>query len=137
MNGSSTAASNAMMASTHTISSKVKPRCVVSFILGGRRLFEGNVRRGPAATLLTIGPIGDNVIGLVFAGRPIDVWVAPGIARHVAAFQIRAIPRGHSGRAPDKRGKPLRRGREPAGVEIKQIERARETLQLNTCGLDL
>src|SRR5262245_42934500 len=137
MNGSSTAASNAMMASTHTISSRVKPRCVTSFISGGCRLFEGNVGGIAAATLLAIGAIGDDVIRAMLAGRPIDVGVIPGIFRNIAALQVRPIPRGNAGRPLYQRGKSLRARRKSSGIEIKQVERAGEALQLDARGLDL
>src|ERR1700722_3246951 len=104
MNGNNTAASNAMMASTHTISSKVKPRCPGSVILCGRAL-ERDVGRGPAAAFLAIGSIGHDVIRAVLAGRTIQIAVVPGIVGKAAAPQIGTVPGANAGRLPDQRPK--------------------------------
>src|SRR5882672_3146870 len=136
MNGSSTAASSAMMASTHTISSKVKPRSAASLIFRGHA-FERNVGRNPAAAFLAVGAVGHDVVGTVFAGRAVDVSVAPRIGRHAAALQIRSVPGRDAGRALYERRQSLGSRRKPAGVEIEQVERARETLQLDPGRLDL
>src|SRR5882724_5127784 len=120
MNGSSTAASSAMMASTHTISSKVKPRSAASLIFRGRA-FERNVGRDPAAAFLAVGAVGHDVVGAVFAGRTIDVDVAPGIVGNVAALQIRPVPGGYARRALHQRRQSFGSRRKPAGVEIEQV----------------
>src|SRR5216683_6303672 len=136
MNGSSTAASSAMIASTHTISSKVKPRCATLLIFCGRA-FERNVGSDPAAAFLAVGAIGHDVVGAVFARRAIQVDVAPGIVGNAATLQIGAVPGGHAWRALNQRGQSFGGRRKPAGVEIEQFQRARETLQLNLRRLDL
>ena len=94
MNGSNTAASIAMIASTHTISSKVKPRSrgVTHFSHG--HVFERNVGGDPAAAFLTVGSVGHDVIRPVLARRAIDVGVVPGIVGNVAALQIGSVPGG-------------------------------------------
>src|ERR1700688_4144322 len=91
MNGNNTAASSAMMASTQTISSKVKPRCPKSLIFRGR-VVERDVGGDAAAAFLTVGAIGYDVIRTMLAGRAIQIAVVPGIVGNVAAPQIRPVP---------------------------------------------
>src|SRR6202521_3313334 len=92
MNGSSTAAIMAMSASTHTISSKVKPRSAPSLIFRTGHVFDRNVGRKTAAALLTIRTIRQDFVRSAFSGRTIHVGVAPGIVGDVAALEIRSIP---------------------------------------------
>src|SRR5258708_12146364 len=117
MNGSSTAASSAMMASTHTISSKVKPRSAASLIFRGHA-FERNVGRDPAAAFLAVGAVGHDVVRTVFAGRAVDVSAAPRISRHAAALHIRSVPGPDAARAPYARRPSLGGPRKPAPLAI-------------------
>src|SRR5579864_3598816 len=136
MNGSKTAAISAMIASTQTISSRVKPCLACSFILG-RQILEGDVGRDAAAALLAVGSIGHNVIGTVLTRRAIDVSVIPGIAGNVTALQIRSIPGSNTRSLFHQRAQSFCTRRIAAGIEIKQIERSDEALQLDPRGLDL
>src|SRR4029079_1252310 len=124
-----------MMPSTHTISSRVKPRSSTSLIFGGG-FFERNVGGGSAAAFLTVGPVGHDVIRRMVAGRPIQIAVVPGIGGHGAALQIWSVPGGDARRLADQCREPFRWGRKPARVEIVQVECAREALHLNPCRLD-
>src|SRR5215475_7587228 len=96
-----------MIASTQTISSKVKPCSACSFIFGGQ-VFERNVGGDAAAALLAVGSVGDDVIGTVLARRAIDISVVPGIAGDVAALQIGAVPGGDARRLLHQRGQTFR-----------------------------
>src|SRR5690242_3205667 len=97
MNGNRTAAISAMIASTQTISSKVKPCSADSFIFGGQ-IFERDVGSDAATAFLAIRSVGDDVIRAVLARRAIDVSVAPGIVGNVAALQIGSVPGGNARR---------------------------------------
>src|SRR6202162_1513989 len=136
MNGNSTAASSAIMASTHTISSRVKPRSATSLIFRGV-VFERNVGGNPAAAFLTVGSVGHDVIRATLSGRTIHVAVVPRIVGNVAALQIGSVPGGNARRLADQSRQSFCRGGKPAGVEIEQVERARKALQLNLGRLDL
>src|SRR5580692_1206690 len=125
-----------MMASTHTISSRVKPRCRTLLIFRGG-VVERNVGGNPAATFLAVGPVGYNVIRTVLSGRTIYVTVVPRVLGDVAALQIRPVPGRNAWRLPDQCRQSFRGGGETAGIEIEQVERAREALQLDLCRLDL
>src|SRR5689334_9385483 len=114
MNGSSTAASSAMMASTHTISSKVKPRSPCSLIIGGRS-FERDVGCRTATAFLAVGAVGHDVIRSVFARRAVHIAMVPRIVGNVAALQIGPIPGGDARRSLDERRKALGCGGKPAG----------------------
>src|ERR1700733_11999122 len=127
MNGNNTAASNAMMASTHTISSNVKPRCPTSLIFRGR-VVERDIGGDPAAAFLTVGAVRHDVIRTMLAGRTIQIAVVPGVVGNVAAPQIRPVPGADTRRLLDQRRQSLRRGGKPSGVEIEQVKRAGKTL---------
>src|ERR1700753_4079163 len=95
MNGSSTAASSAMMASTHTISSKVKPRwpaSLIALLVLRRGAFQRDVGGDTGAAFLTVGAVRHDVVRAVRAGRTVDIPVVPGIVGNVAAPQIRPVP---------------------------------------------
>src|SRR5882724_13592447 len=134
MSGNNTAVSMAMTARTHTISSRVKPRSASSLILCAGHVFGRNIGGDSRTPLLPIGSVGHDFVGAAFARRTVDIRIVPGIVGDVAALEIRSIPGGDS-------GSPLHQGRQtlgcrwkPAGIEIKQIEGATETLQLDLRG---
>src|SRR5450631_1289599 len=124
------------IASTHTISSRVKPRCAWLFIFCGGHVLDRNIRGDTAAALLAIGAIGHDVVRAAVSRRAIDVSVVPGIVGDVAALEIRTVPGGDTRRALDQGGQALRAGRKAAGIEEEQIERAAKTLQLDLRRLD-
>src|SRR5580692_6910522 len=121
MNGRSTAAIMAMSASTHTISSKVKPRSESSLILGIGHVVERNVGSNTAAAFLTIRSIRHDIVRSAFSGRAIQIGMAPGIVRHVAALEIRPVPCSDARRTLYQRRQAFRRRGKAASVEIKQI----------------
>src|SRR3984885_2064201 len=137
MNGNSTAASRAMMASTHTISSKVKPRSAPSLIFRTGQVIERNVGGYPAAAFLAVGAVRYDVIGSVLPWRTVDVAVVPGIVGDVAALEIGPVPGSDAWRRPDQGCQAFRCRWKAAGIEIEQVERAAEALQLNLGCLDL
>src|SRR5882724_123062 len=124
MNGRSTAAIMAMSASTPTISSNVKPRSEVLLIFGAGQVFDRNVGRKPAATLLTIRSVGHDVIRSAFSRRAIHIRVAPGIVGHTATFEIWPIPGSDARGALYQGGEAFRSRGVAAGIEIEQVERA-------------
>src|SRR6266404_7629548 len=136
MNGSSTAAIKAMSASTYTISSRVKPRSFPSLIFRAGHVFDGNVGRQTAAAFLAIRSIGQDIVRATVSGRAIHIGVVPGIVGDVATLEIWSVP-GRRARCPaHQRHQAFRRRGKPARIEIEQIERAAEALQLDLRGLD-
>src|SRR5579871_329976 len=136
MSGNRTADISAMIASTQTISSKVKPCFGESLIFRGQ-MFERDVGRYPTAAFLAIRSVGDDVIGAVVARGAVDVGMIPGIVGNIAALEIRSIPGSHT-RCRTDQGRQSFRGRGKApGVEIIKVERTLEALQLDPGGLDL
>src|SRR5580704_991567 len=84
-NGSRMAASIATSASTHTISSSVKPRSEVLFVLGIDQVLARNVGGQAASAFLAIRAIGDDFVRSVFARRAVDVRMIPGVIRQGVA----------------------------------------------------
>src|SRR5713226_708085 len=136
MSGSNTAAMMAMSASTHTISSKLKPRSAPSLIFRTGRVLGGNVGGKTAAAFLTIRAVGQDIVRAAISGRTIHIGVVPGIAGDVATFEIRPVPGSYARRPAHQRRQAFRRRGKPACIEIEQVERAAEALQLNLRGLD-
>src|ERR1700693_740507 len=89
MRGNRMAARIATIASTQTISISVKPRCALRplLIVRGR-----NVRCHPGAPLLSVRPVGDDVVDAMLPGRAIDIGHAPRIVGDAAAFEVRSVP---------------------------------------------
>src|SRR5690349_15850092 len=132
MNGSSTAAIKAMIASTQTISSRVKPLCAVSLIFCiFLQALERNIRGEPAAAFLPVGAIRENIVGPALTGRAVDIGVVPRIVWNAAALQIGTVPGGDARSLPHQCGQSFRTRRKAAGVEEVQIERAGKALQLD------
>src|SRR5437660_5228825 len=136
MNGSSTAAIMAMSASTHTISSNVKPRSAPSLIFCASHVLDGNVGRKTTAAFLAICSIGQDIVRSPISGRAVHIGVAPGIVGDVATLKVRSVP-GSDPRCPaNQRRQAFRRRGKPARIEVEEVERAAEALQLNFRGLD-
>src|SRR5262249_54743251 len=96
-----------------------------------------NVRGRAGAALLAVRAVRDDVIGAVLAWRSVDVSVPPGIIGNEARAQIRPVPGIDAAGALRQGGETFARARVAAGIEIKQVERAREALDLDARGLDL
>src|SRR5215475_12664303 len=126
------------MATTATISRSVNPAVNLprrlTLSLDAR---SGYIGGGPGSALLSVSAERNDLIGAAFSGRAIDVSLAPRIIRHGAALQIRAVPRRQSWCRLDECGQALRRGRVAARIQIEQIKRAREALDLDFGGFDL
>src|SRR3981081_3240042 len=80
--GVSTAAS-AMMAGTHTISSKAKPRSVLSFIFRTGDVFKRKVGCDAAAALLAVGSVGQNIVRAVLSRRAVQIGIIPRVVGDV------------------------------------------------------
>src|SRR5579871_6312698 len=133
MIGSRMAASSPMIASTQTISSRTSPLSAVNASVRPAL----NVRRRAGAALLTIRAIRDDVIRSMLARRPVDVRMPPRIVRDRASAQVRPIPAVDAARAGRQRDKAFTGGRIASGIEIEEVERAREAFDLDARGLDL
>src|SRR5262245_44343290 len=127
----------AMSAIAHTISSSEKPVWPASFIPGTRHGVQRDIGGSAAAALPAIRAERHDVVGTALAGSAIDIGMVPWIGGDSAAPQVRPVPGVDPWRAANQRRKPLRRRRITAGVEIEQIQRAGEALQLDLCRLDL
>src|SRR5262249_49922402 len=128
-----TAARSAMIASTATISIRTTPRSPAR----PSALPALDVRGRSAPALLSIRTIPDDVIGAVLAGRAINVSMSPRIVGNEAAAQIRPVPGLGAPRPLGECRKALAGRRITAVVEVEQVERARERLDLDARGLDL
>src|SRR5580700_10583359 len=109
------AASIATTAMTATISRSVNPASLLTRSLGACGRDIGGC---PGSALLSIGAVGEDLIGAALAGRSIDVGLAPRVVRDAAAFQIRTIPCRQARGGLDECRKSLRRGRVSPGIEI-------------------
>src|ERR1700675_3119928 len=69
--------------------------------------------------------------------RTVHIAVAPGIVGDIAALEIGPVPGGDARRRPNQRRQAFGGRWKPPGVEIEQVERAPEALQLNLGRLDL
>src|SRR6266436_3354734 len=125
------------MAATATISRRVNPevrsRCRLTPSLDARGGYVGRSSRSP---LLSVGAVRHDFIGATLSGRSINIGLAPRIVRDGATFQIGTIPSRQSRGGLDKCSQALRRGRVSSCVQIEQIERAGEALNLDFGGLD-
>src|ERR1700730_4630066 len=118
MLGSRMAASIAMTAMTPTISRSVNPArpLTPSLVACGR-----NIGGGAGSALLSVGAVGEDLIGAAFSRRSIEVGLAPGIARHAAAFEIGTVPCRQPAGGLYQRGQSFRGGRVASGVEVEQV----------------
>src|SRR4029077_8551436 len=126
--GTTIAARIDTIAITQTSSSSVKPSIPLT-------LPAGDVLRSACSTFCSIGSIREDVVGPVLPGRAVDVRVAPRVGRHLASFQVRAIPGVDGAGTAHQRGEAFGRVRIAPGVEKKQVERARKALDLDLGGL--
>src|SRR5689334_8033969 len=152
MAGSRMAASSPMIASTATISSRTTPSSPALLGAYPRRRtgdhFAGicakrsalpalNVRRRAGAALLAVRAVRDDVVRSMLAGRAVDVGAAPGVGGNLTGPQVRPVPGVDAAGPRGQRGEAFAGGRIAAGIEIEQVERAREALDLDAGGLDL
>src|SRR5580704_6735305 len=122
-----------MIARTQTISSRTTPRSPANPSV----LPALNVGRRAGAAFLSVRAKGNNVISSVLARRAIDVRMPPRIVGNGAAAQVGPVPRVDAARSLGERREALAGARIATVVEIEQIERAREALDLNARGLHL
>src|SRR5436190_247866 len=126
--GITMAARIATIASTQTSSSSVNP----SSALPAR-----NVLPSARSSFCPVRTVRHDIVGPVLPRRAIDVRVAPRIGRHLAALQVRPVPGIDGPGALHQRREAFRAVRIAAGVEEKQIKRARKALDLDSRCLGL
>src|SRR5438876_7005158 len=127
------AASIATIATTQTISMRVKP----SSPRTRSALPACDVRGSPGAALLSVGAVRDDVVGAVLARQAVDVGIAPWVGRDDVSFQIGPVP-GHGIAGTLHQGRQaLRTRRIAAGVEEVEVERAGKARDLDSCRLGL
>src|SRR5262245_58277298 len=130
--GSRTAASKAMIATAHTISSSVKPSCEET----PSRPPACNVGRRAGPAFLSVGAERQDVICAVLTRRSIYIRSPPWIQGHNSTFEIRAVPDCDAGDGLHEGTQSFRARGTTAGVERKAIERACEALAVNIDGID-
>src|SRR3954463_9341526 len=126
--GITMAARIATIASTHTISSSVKPASALP---------ARDVLSSARSSLCSVGAVRKNVVGPVLSRRAVHIRIAPWIGRYLAAFQVGPVPGIDAAGTLYQRGETLGSVRITAGVEEEEVERAREALDLDTGRLDL
>src|SRR5262245_47552641 len=121
------------MARTHTTSSSVKP-CSPARLSSAP---AGDIACCTGSTLLSIGAIRNDVVGPMLSRGAVDVWPAPGVARDRLTLQVGAIPRRPAARRLHQCVQPFRAGWILSRIQKIEIERARQTFDLNFGGLGL
>src|SRR6185436_16091985 len=126
------AARIATMATTATTSISVKPSVApVPSALPAR-----DVLCRACSTFRPIRAVGKEIVGPAFlSGRTIDVSIAPGIGRNLAALQVRAVPGRDVAGPAHQRRQSFRAARVAPGIEEEQVERAAEAFDLDLGGL--
>src|SRR5581483_10758638 len=95
------------------------------------------VGRGPSAALLAVGPERDDLVGRAFHRGAVAIGMSPRIAGNHAPLEVGPVPHLAVARPRHERAEAFARARIAADVEIIQIERAREALDLNLGRLGL
>src|SRR3954452_576331 len=126
--GITMAARIATMASTHTIASSVNPASALP---------ARDVLSSARSSLCSVGAVRKNVVGPVLSRRAVHIRIAPWIGRPLAALQVGPVPRIDAAGTLHQRGETFGAVRITAGVEEEEVERTREALDLDACGLDL
>src|SRR5580704_5087153 len=101
------------------------------------RLIARNIGSGSSAALLTIRTERDDLVGRSLDRGPIHVSVSPWIVRNDAAFQVRAVPLLRVTWPLHQRDQAVAGARITAHIEVIEVERAGEALDLDFCRLDL
>src|ERR1051326_1540566 len=91
----------------------------------------------PGSTFLPVGSITDNVVSTVLTRGAILIRTSPGIVGNDAAFEIRSVPGRGSAPPLCQRRETFRTRRIAPSVEIIEVERAAEALDLNLRRLHL
>src|SRR3954454_6815743 len=89
-----------------------------------------DVGRSPGPALLAIRSQRHDLVGAALARRAVKINVSPRIARHGAGLEIGSVPNRCIAWSLRQCGKTFTDGRIPADVEIEQVERAGEALDL-------
>src|SRR5882757_11381011 len=134
MCGNRIAVSIAMIAMTQTISTRVNPASAFRPLVIARRR---DIGRRPGPALLPVGAVGNDFIGAALRRRAVDIGLAPRVVRQAAALEIRSVPSGQAAGGLHQRDQPVGGGGIASGIEEKQIERARNALELDPRGLVL
>src|SRR5687768_3821492 len=120
--GNTIPATRPRMASARTSSKSAKPASAC--------LFVGDVARIVGAPLPAVGAQRDDLIGRLVARDTIFVGVPPGVQRQRILLQVRPVPVLDAGFTGDQHVEALRLRRVAAGVEVEQIERRGERIDL-------
>src|SRR4051812_365139 len=126
--GITMAARIATIASTHTISSSVKPASALP---------TRDVLSSARSSLCSVGAVRKNVVGPVLSRRAVHIRIAPWIGRHLAALQVGPVPRIDAAGTLYQRGETFGAVRIAAGVKEEEVKRAREAFDLDARRLDL
>src|SRR5262249_49724794 len=127
------AASMAMMATAQTTSRRLNPSSPPAPSPSPGR----DICCCSCATFLPVRPVRDNVVDAMLTGRAIGIWLAPWISGNASALEIRTVPRAETAAALHQGRQPLRTQGISSGIEVEEVERAREALDLDLGGLHL
>src|SRR4051812_3337586 len=95
-----------------------------------------DVGRGAHPALLAIRSQRYDLVRAALGGSAVNVGVSPRIGRHGAGLEIGPVPNPGIAGSLRQRGKTFAAGRIPADIEIKQVKRAGEALDLEFGRLD-
>src|SRR6478752_2566313 len=95
-----------------------------------------DVGRGARPSLLAIRSQRHDRVRTALGRSAVDIEVSPRIGRHGAGLEIGSVPDRSIAGSLRQSGKTLAASRVPADVEVKQVERTRETLDLQFGRLD-
>src|SRR6516164_7411069 len=90
-----------------------------------------NVSSDSSPAFLTIGAVREDLVGRALDRRSIDIGVSPRIVGNNAALQVWTVPLLSIARPLHERNKAVAGPRIAAHIEIKKIEGARKTLDLD------
>src|SRR5512138_2069863 len=96
-----------------------------------------NVGCSPGPTLLTIRSQRHDLVRAALARRTVKIDMPPRIARNGAGLEVGPVPDRCIAGSLRQCGETFADGRIPADVEVKQVKRAREALDLEFRRLDL
>src|SRR4029079_8930124 len=108
------------------------------FAPGALLLPTGDVLSFAIAALLAVAAEGNDVVRAVLvAGRNVLVLVAPRVLRHAGLLQVRAVPVARAGGRGDQGGEPFLAGRKLADLQLVQLQRLPDLVDLELGALSL
>src|SRR5262249_14831953 len=87
------------------------------------------------AALAIVGAVRQEIVVAMIARPLVTIDPLPGVKEHIPAFDIGPIPAVNLGWCLYKRVKPLLLGRIATDIQLEQIERSSETLNLSARGV--